>query len=276
MFGYLFHGEAALGEAGHQVVGGCKGESQFLDDAGACIVDVAAVDSQHAEARQVLLGKADKFDGFVEGLFFTVAVAAVQQCVAKDVVVEAALHLGGVVAVLLHHLKEVFEGLQRVLATGEVDFACFGMDAFQQGLHLFETVHLAGAQAYGVGTAFQGFQGKRVGLFEGFGLDVLTDVPHVVVGVFATGIGRLVGIAVEVFQVFQILSAVVGLYLKAFDGLPHQFLFIVGTFEVLIYHFFPFFGGHWRKFAKQFVVFHYIMSFYYQQLSKQSYDYFSK
>ena len=275
VLGHLVHGEAAVGEVCHHVVGGGEGEGKFLHDAGAGVVDIAAVDSQHAEAGKVLFGKVDELDGLVVCLFLTVAVASVEQGAAVDVEVAAALCLGGVVAVGSHSLDKELEGFKHVLAAGEINLASLGVDAFQQGLHLLRAANLAGAQSYGVGAAFQSLQGQGVGLLQSLGFYVLADVPYIVVGVFASGVGSLGGIAVEILKVVKVFGTVVGLHLETFDGLPYQFLFVIGTFEVLINHFFPFFGGDRREFAEQFVVFHYIMPFYYQQLSKQSYNYFS-
>ena len=91
--------------------------------------------------------------------------------------------------------------------------------------------------------------------------DVLTHIPHVVVGVFAAGEGHLAGVAVEVFEAFEVFGTVVGFHLETFDGAPHEFLLIVGSFEVFVDDFFPFLGRDGREFAEQFVVFHYVVSF---------------
>jgi hypothetical protein len=64
---------------------------------------------------------------------------------------------------------------------------------------------------------------------------------------FATGIGSLIRITIEVFEVLKVLGAIVGFDLEAFNGLPDQFLLVIGTFEVLVDDFFPFFGGDGRK-----------------------------
>ena len=43
VFGDVFDGEAAVGEVSQEVVGGGYGEAEFLNDAGACVMEVAAV-----------------------------------------------------------------------------------------------------------------------------------------------------------------------------------------------------------------------------------------
>ena len=119
-----------------------------------------------------------------------------------------------------------------------------------------------------------GVEGEGVGLGGVFFGDVLTDVPDVAVGLLSAGEGELVGVGVKVLDVFEVFGTIVGLHLETFDGFPYQFLLVVGTFEVLVDDFFPFFGRNRWEFGEQFVVFHYFVSFYYQQLSKQRYDYF--
>ena len=72
----------------------------------------------------------------------------------------------------------------------------------------------------------------------------------------------------------QVLGTVVGLDFETFDGLPYKFLLIVGTFEVFVDDFFPFFGRYWWELAEQFVVFHYVVFFYFLYAKKQRYNFF--
>ena len=65
VLGHRVDVEAAVGEFGHQFVGGGEGESQFLDDVGAGVVEEAAIDGEDAEFGQVLLGIVDQLDGLV-------------------------------------------------------------------------------------------------------------------------------------------------------------------------------------------------------------------
>ena len=67
---------------------------------------------------------------------------------------------------------------------------------------------------------------------------------------FAAGEGHLIGVAVEIFEVLKVFGTIVGFYFETFDGLPYQFLFVVGAFKVLVDDFFPFFGGNGRKFGE--------------------------
>ena len=112
----------------------------------------------------------------------------------------------------------------------------------EQLLHILEAFHLAGAEADAVGTAVEGVDGEGVGFGQGVGGDVLTDVPDIVVSMFAAGEGCLAGVAVEILDVFQVFGTIIGLHLKTFDGLPDKFFLVVGTFEVFVDDFFPFLG----------------------------------
>lgn len=137
--------------------------------------------------------------------------------------------------------------------------------------HLFFGGDVLGAEAEGGGAAFQGVESDGVGFDGVLFLDVLTNVPDVVVGMFATGVGKLVGVGVKIINVFQILGAVVGLDFETFDGFPDELLLVVGAFEVFVNRFFPFFGRNRRKFGKQFVVFHCIMCVLYILVKIQRY-----
>ena len=70
-----------------------------------------------------------------------------QKGVAVDVVVAAAVDFGGVVAALFHCFEEELQGVEIVFAAGEVDFAGFGMDAFEEDFHLVDIFNLAGTEA---------------------------------------------------------------------------------------------------------------------------------
>ena len=80
--------------------------------------------------------------------------------------------------------------------------------------------------------------------------DILTHIPHVVGGVLAAGEGLLAGVTVQVLKAFEVLGTVVGLHVEAFDGMPDEFLVVVGTFEVFDNHFLPFLGRNGREFAE--------------------------
>ena len=148
---------------------------------------------------------------------------------------------------------------------------CSQIDVFQQRSHLLLGLNGFGAESYSRGTAFDGVEGEGVGLGRVLLGDVLTDVPHVAVGLLAARIRSLAWVGVQILNAFQILCSVVGLHFETFNGSPHQLLLIIRTFEVLVNHFFPFFGRNWREFAEQFVVFHCVISVLYILLKLQRY-----
>ena len=92
-------------------------------------------------------------------------------------------------------------------------------------------------------------------------MDVLAHLPHIVRHMLAAGVGLLAGVDVEVFETFKVLGAVVGAHFEALDSFPHELLLIVGTLEVLVDYLLPFLGRNRREFAKQLIVFHYLVSF---------------
>ena len=92
-------------------------------------------------------------------------------------------------------------------------------------------------------------------------MDVLAHLPHIVGHMLAAGVGFLAGVGVEVFETFKVLGTVVGAHIETLDSFPHEFLLVVGTLEVLVDHLLPFLGRNRWKFAKQLIVFHYLVSF---------------
>ena len=66
----------------------------------------------------------------------------------------------------------------------------------------------------------------------------------------AAGVGTLAGVGLEVVEPLQVLGAVVGTHVEAFDGVPHQLLVVVGTLEVFVDYFFPLFGRNGREFGE--------------------------
>ena len=251
---------SAFGQFGHQLVGNGKAEAQLLHDVRAGVVEQRSADGQHAEFGQVLLGIVDELDSLVEVAVLAAPELAVLEGVAIDVEIHRAAYLLGIEAVLAGHGDEEAQGVDELgVAAIEVDCHRRQVDVLQQGGHLLLGLDGLGAESDGCGAALHGVEGVGVSLGGVFLLDILTDVPHVVVAVLATRIGELVGVRVQIFNVFQVFSSVVGLYLETFDGFPNQFFLVVSTFEVLVDDFFPFFGRNGRKFGEQFIVFHYLM-----------------
>ena len=162
--------------------------------------------------------------------------------VAVYVEVDAAAQFLGVEAVLLGHGDEEAEGVDMLLGAVEVDGDGGQVDVIQEGGHLLFGIYILGAEADGCGAAFEGVEGEAVGFGDIVFADVLTDVPDVAVGLLAASEGELGGVRVEILNVFEVFGAVVGFDLEALDGFPDQFFLVVGTFEVLVDYFFPFFG----------------------------------
>jgi hypothetical protein len=185
----------------------------------------------------------------------------VLQSVAEGVKGAGSLEVGGVKALLFGILHIELEEREIILGAHEVDAYSVNVDALEEGGHIVEGLDALGAESQGGGTAFDGIEGDAVGLLEVLDVDVLTHFPYIVVGMFTTGEGFLTGIAVEVLEAFEVFGAIVRFHLEALDGLPDEFLLVVGSFEVFVNHLFPFLGGNGWEFAEQFVVFHYVVSF---------------
>lgn len=260
----------------HQIIGGGKGEAEFLDNVGAGVVDVAATDGKHTEFGKVGLGKFHQFFGLLIAMLFATLELSVEQGMAVDVVVATAFDLLGVKTALFDQLDKHLQDVGQILAAGEVHFAGFEVDVLEQLAHIVDVLHFASAETDAVGATVQCLDGQSVGFGQAVGLDVLTNVPDIVVSMFATGEGSLAGVAVEVFQVFEVFGPIVGLHFETFDGFPDQFFLIVGAFEVLDDDFLPFFGRHRWEFAEQFIVFHYVVFLLYSIVKKQRYDFFCK
>ena len=258
---HVLHLAAEVGEAGHKLVGGGQAEAEFLHDVRTGVVKQATVDGQHAELGQRLVGVFHQFFGHQEVAFLAMEELAVFQRMTEGVELARAAEFLGVVALLLGVFDIELQQLQVVLRAHEVDAHGVDIDAFEQGGHVVEGLDAFGAEPNRGGAALHSVEGHAVGLHGVGNADVLPHVPHVVVGVFATGVGHLAGVAVQILQTLKVFGTVVGFHLEPLDGTPHEFLLVVGSFEVLVDDFFPFLGRNGREFAEQFVVFHYIVSF---------------
>ena len=67
---------------------------------------------------------------------------------------------------------------------------------------------------------------------------------------FAAGERFLSGVGIEILKAFEVFGTIVGLHFEAFDGTPHEFLLVVGTFEVFVDYLFPFLGRNGWEFAE--------------------------
>ena len=202
-----------------------------------------------------------EFLGHLEVTFLAAVEAAVLQSVTEGVEAAGALQVGGVETLLLGILHIELEEREIILGAHEVDADSVDIDALEEGGHIVEALDALGAETQGGGAALDSVEGDAVGLLEIFDADVLTHFPHIVVGMFAAGEGLLTRVAVEVLEAFEVFGTVVGFHLEALDGLPNEFLLVVGPFEVFVDNLFPFLGGDGWEFAEQFVVFHYVVSF---------------
>ena len=110
------------------------------------------------------------------------------------------------------------------------------IDVFEQCCHLLFGLDGFGAEAQSCGAAFYCIEGIGVSLLRIFLADVLANVPDVVVGMFAAGERKLVGVGCEILDMFKIFGTVIRFYLEAFDGFPDEFLLVIGSFV-------PFFVG---------------------------------
>ena len=201
-----------------------------------------AVDGEHVELGQVVVAEAHQLLGHLQVAFLATVETTVLQCVAEHVEVERAAQVIEPVVLTFGVLGIELQELQVVVGAEEMDADGVDIDALEEHRQVVDRVHLLGAEADGCGAALQRIEGYGVGLLQVADADVLTHVPHVVVGVLATGVGHLAGVAVQILQTLQILGTIVGLHLEPLDGAPHQFFLIVGTFEVFVDDFFPFLG----------------------------------
>ncbi len=151
---------------------------------------------------------------------------------------------------------EQIQCLAERFGTIEVDGRRHRVDAFQQFRHLFHGLDVLGAEPHAFYAAFDGFGRQGVGRLDVAYVEVLTDFPIVAFGLLAAQIRELAGFALQVAQGFEVFATVVRFDVKAFAGFPNQLLFVVGSFQVFVNHFFPFLRADGRKFRKQFFVAH--------------------
>ena len=152
------------------------------------------------------------------------------------------------------------------------------VDAVKQSGHIGVVLYVAGFKAQRRGTTFEGVEGSGVAFGQVITADVLSHFPAVVVGVLSAIVWFLARVAIKIFKTFKVFSAIVRLYVKPFNGVPHQFFVVVGTFEIFVDHFLPFLGGYRREFVEQFIVFHYVVLFvcllYKKQIYKINHNFF--
>ena len=172
------------------------------------------------------------------------------QRVAEHVPAARAAKLLGVVALLAGIFHIDFQQPQVVLRAHEVDAHGVDIDALEQGGHVVEGFDVLGAEAQRGGAALHGVHRHTVGLHHIRDADVLAHLPLVAALLLAARVGFLARVTVQIFKSFQVLGAVVGLHLEAFQRAPYEFLLVVGTFEVFVDYLLPFLGRDGREFAK--------------------------
>ena len=125
-----------------------------------------------------------------------------------------------------------------------------GVDACQQNVHLLCGEFIFDVEANAAHTAFDCVESLCVSLGCIVHANGLEDFPPVAV-LHTANIGELSCCCAEPLNVLQILCTIVGAYIKALCCAPHQFLLVVGTFEVGCDDGLPSLGGDFGELLKQ-------------------------
>ena len=174
----------------------------------------------------------------------------VAQAVGKRVEINAARHFFFIKVVGFNIADEAFHQVQVAFHVVELHAGGVQVDVFEQRFQSRVTVDVGGVESHAGGAALQGVRCNSVGL-GGIGLfHFLNNIPVVVTGFRATRIGELVRHGLEIVQVLQIFSALIGAYLETFIGSPYEFLLVISAFEVFIDGGFPLFRGHGWEFGE--------------------------
>ena len=105
---------AHVRQAAHQLVGGGKAEAELLHDVGAAVVQQLAVDGEHTELGQLVVGILHQLLGHLEVALLAAVELAVGQRIAEHVEVRRAAELLGIVTGLASILHIELEELQVV------------------------------------------------------------------------------------------------------------------------------------------------------------------
>ena len=144
--------------------------------------------------------------------------------------------------------------LQYVTLTGaEAHLDAVAADAIEESLYE-RCAHLVArdAEAEGVDALVQDVQCLGVSLLGIVSLDVLTDVPLVVVLLVATDEGEFAGQRIDGSQLVHVLLQIERLHGETFVGSPHHFLLVVSALEVNLNLVAPFLAGRGGEVREEF------------------------
>ena len=176
---------------------------------------------EDAEIGQVLVSIVDQLSSFVEVAILATPEFAVLQSVAIDVEVDAAFQLFGVETVAFGDGDEKFKDVDIFFCAVEVDSDGGQMNVFDKCCHFILSGDVFGAKTDSCGAAAKGVESEGVGFDRVFFLYVLTDVPGVAVSLLASCERELVGVGIQVFNVFEVFGAIIRLHFEPFDGFPN-------------------------------------------------------
>ena len=128
ILGHFFGSHAHVGKFCHKLVGGGKGEAEFLNYAGTAVLEQVAVHRKHAETGQVAVGKFD--ESFCQSIlpFFATAEIAVVEGMFEHIEIDTSLHCLGVDALGAEILYKEFQQSHKILGAVEVYLNLGGVD----------------------------------------------------------------------------------------------------------------------------------------------------
>ena len=232
----------------------CKSECQFLYDSRACIVEYVRAYCYHSELWQAFggfdqrLGQCKRFACFaVERAF--------QGQATQGIVVDRSAYFVNCQGFAFYFSDNLLHCFQRVAATCfEVSFDAGHSHISHQSIEIFvgQSVFATHTISDCVGSFHQDVQDKRI---VGFGASAvsfngLAYFPPVVGG-YTSHERKLAWSAFQMLQIHKVFGTIIGAYIEALRGFPHQFFIVVGSFQVFCNHCFPLLRNNGGKFGKQ-------------------------
>ena len=222
-----------------------EGITQFLSDVRTGIVQFESV---YGDAT-ILRESSHNFYQHLGGSDVVAHILTLGEHLAHRVVVDRTLQSSQVVTLLgeVFH-EQVSQCNGSTLTSREVQFHTFGTNAFEQCFDIFRTkVLLVDIETERIHTLVQQVECLGIGFLGTFHLDVLTNIPSVVIFLGTSEVRELSRKSFGCLQAFQVFLTVERFHFKSFVGLPNQFLFKVSAFQVGCNLFHPRFGRNARK-----------------------------
>ena len=223
--------------------------AQLLNDISTGIVQSISADSNATEVRIVLEDINKSSSKRQEGR----NILALHHHLLHGVPLDRANHLLLVVALLCEEVDQNLSQLNRMFRTGgEVHLDTVAIDTVEQCLNVLLADHLARKlEAQRVDTLVQDVECLGVSCLYIVNDDILANIPRIRIFLVTTNEGEFAGQRIRSLEVFQILTTIERLYIKAFIGSPYESFLEVGSFQVNLNFVQPLLGGRRLELAEE-------------------------